>query len=276
MNTIIGSETGAVLASAIGRSIFMNLLENSAMSPKSTQLKTVPLTVLVVDDEPDLVELIAYNLQQQGHTVLTACNGAEAIDQAKSRQPDLIVLDVMMPELNGIEVARRLRSRTETASVPIIMLTAKTEEAHEIEGLGAGADDYITKPFSMQVLMARIDAMARRTGGTSASGRDSVLTLGAVSIDLDEHQVSVDGTPVSLTITEFRLLSTLFANEGKVMTRPALISSAIGPGVTVTERTIDVHVTALRKKITPYSSMISTVRGVGYRADAPQTVEQNA
>lgn len=246
------------------------------MSPKNTGLKVSPLTVLVVDDEPDLVELIAYNLEQQGHTVLTANNGADAISHAKSRQPDLIVLDVMMPELNGIEVSRRLRSQTETASIPIIMLTAKTEENHEIEGLDAGADDYITKPFSMQVLLARINAMARRTGGASVSGRDSVLNLGAVDIDLEEHQVSVDGRPISLTITEFRLLATLFSNEGKVMTRPALISSAIGPGVTVTERTIDVHVTALRKKIAPYSSMISTVRGVGYRADAPEPIEQDA
>jgi len=246
------------------------------MSPKGTTQKIMPLTILVVDDEPDLVELISYNLSQQGHTVISAGNGVEAIELAKSRQPDLVVLDVMMPELNGIEVARRLRSQTETASLPIIMLTAKTEETHEIEGLGAGADDYITKPFSMQVLVARIEAMARRTGGSTPSGRETVISLGAVSIDLDEHQVSVDGNPISLTITEFRLLSTLFANEGKVMTRPALISSAIGPGVTVTERTIDVHVTALRKKITPYSGMISTVRGVGYRADAPQVIEQDA
>jgi DNA-binding response OmpR family regulator len=246
------------------------------MSPKGTAQKIMPLTILVVDDEPDLVELIAYNLSQQGHTVISAGNGVEAIELAKSRQPDLVVLDVMMPELNGIEVARRLRSQTETASLPIIMLTAKTDEVHEIEGLDAGADDYVTKPFSMQVLVARIEAMARRTGGSSSSGRETVISLGAVNIDLDEHQVSVDERPISLTITEFRLLSTLFSNEGKVMTRPALISSAIGPGVTVTERTIDVHVTALRKKIAPYSGMISTVRGVGYRADAPQVIEQDS
>lgn len=245
------------------------------MSLKSTTT-TPPLTILVVDDEPDLVELISYNLEQQGHTVISAGNGAEALRLAKARQPDLIVLDVMMPELSGIEVARRLRSQTETASLPIIMLTAKSEEAHELEGLGSGADDYITKPFSMQVLLARINAMARRTSGSSSSGRETVINLGDVSIDLEEHQVSVDGRPISLTITEFRLLATLFANEGKVMTRPALISSAIGPGVTVTERTIDVHVTALRKKIAPHSGMISTVRGVGYRADAPQRVEQDA
>jgi two-component system phosphate regulon response regulator PhoB len=245
------------------------------MSQKSATTST-PLTILVVDDEPDLVELIAYNLEQQGHSVLQAGNGVEALQLAKSRQPDLVVLDVMMPELNGIEVARRLRSQTETASLPIIMLTAKSEEAHELEGLGSGADDYITKPFSMQVLLARINAMARRTSGSGSSGRATTLNLGPVEIDLEEHQASVDGKHISLTITEFRLLATLFSNEGKVMTRPALISSAIGPGVTVTERTIDVHVTALRKKIAPHSSMISTVRGVGYRADAPQPAEQDA
>lgn len=243
------------------------------MSTPPPSQKVPPLTILVVDDEPDLVELIAYNLQQQGHSVLSANNGLVGLELAKSRQPDLLVLDVMMPEINGIEVARRLRSQTETASIPIIMLTAKSEETHELEGLGAGADDYITKPFSMQVLLARINAMARRTNSGSG-GRGSLLSLGPVSIDLDEHQASVEGSPIALTITEFRLLSTLIANEGKVMTRPALISSAIGPGVTVTERTIDVHITALRKKIAPHSGMISTVRGVGYRADAPQPAER--
>lgn len=241
------------------------------MSNKPASKTAAPLTILVVDDEPDLVELIAYNLQQQGHSVLTAGDGRVALDLAKSRQPDLVVLDVMMPEFSGVEVARRLRNQTETASMPIIMLTAKSEENHELEGLGAGADDYITKPFSMQVLMARIDALARRSGG---GGRESVLNLGPVTIDLDEHQAQVEGKPIALTITEFRLLATLISNEGKVMTRPSLISSAIGPGVTVTERTIDVHITALRKKIAPHSGMISTVRGVGYRADAPQAAER--
>ncbi len=152
------------------------------------------------------------------------------------------------------------------------MLTAKSEEADELNGLGAGADDYISKPFSMNVLLARIDALTRRTGSSSNS-HDSILTLGPVKIDLDEHQVTVDNNSISLTITEFRLLSALMSNAGKVLSRPALISHAIGQGVAVTERTIDVHVTALRKKISPHSSMISTVRGVGYRADALQTHE---
>jgi len=223
------------------------------------------MTILVVDDEPDLVELITYNLEQQGFNILSASDGAQALELAKSRLPDLIVLDVMMPKLTGVEVAKRLRAQTETASMRIIMLTAKAEEADELGGLGAGADDYITKPFSMQVLVARINALTRRTATTH--GQSTKLSLGPVAIDLDLHQASVDGHPISLTITEFRLLSALLSNQSKVLSRPALISNAIGPGVAVTERTIDVHITSLRKKIAPYSSMITTVRGVGYRAD---------
>lgn len=230
--------------------------------------ETKPLTILVVDDEPDIVELISYNLEQHGHSVLNASDGAQALQLAKSRLPDLVVLDVMMPQVNGIEVARRLRAQTETASMPIIMLTAKAQEAHELEGLVAGADDYITKPFSMQVLLARINALTRRSSSASSS-MNTTLALGPVHVDLNEHQTMVDDNPVQLTITEFRLLCALINNQGRVLSRPALISNAIGPGVAVTERTIDVHITALRKKIAPYSSMITTVRGVGYRADAP-------
>ncbi len=228
-------------------------------------------TILVVDDEPDILELIIYNLEQHGHTVISASNGAKALELAKSRLPDLIVLDVMMPEINGVEVAKRLRAQTETAAMPIIMLTARSEESNELEGLDAGADDYITKPFSMQVLLARINSLTRRSM-QSSPGQGSQLTLGPVAVDLDEHQATVDGETIQLTITEFRVLCALLNNQGKVLSRPALISNAIGPGVAVTERTIDVHITALRKKISPYSSMITTVRGVGYRADKPADV----
>jgi two-component system phosphate regulon response regulator PhoB len=229
------------------------------------------LKILVVDDEPDLVELIEYNISQHGHTVVTAGDGARALELAKEQVPDLVVLDVMMPRLNGTEVAKRLRSQTETASIPIIMLTAKAEEADELEGLGAGADDYITKPFSMQILLARIEALARRTSGSAQESTN--ITLGPITIDLVKHQTLVDGQPISLTITEFRLLSTLLSEPGQVLTRQALISAAIGPGVAVTARTIDVHITAIRRKLKPYSKMISTVRSVGYRADAPVGAE---
>jgi len=238
------------------------------MSTASQNAPFTKSTILVVDDEPDIVELISYNLEQQGHTVVSASNGADALQIAKSRQPDLIVLDVMMPQLTGIEVAKRLRSQTETSTVPIIMLTARSEEVDELAGLDAGVDDYITKPFSMQVLIARINALSRRTTGKSTTQMANI-SLGPVAIDFNEHRATVDGKEIQLTITEFRVLCALISNSGKVLSRPSLISNAIGPGVAVTERTIDVHITALRKKISPYSSMIATVRGVGYRADEP-------
>lgn len=242
-------------------------MNTQSATPKPSSISR-PLTILVADDEPDLVELITYNLKQLGHTIVPATDGAQALELAKSKVPDLLVLDVMMPELTGIEVAKRLRAQTETARIPIIMLTAKSEESDELVGLNAGADDYISKPFSMNLLVARIDALTRRSSSSQTSN-ESQLSLGPVSINFDEHQATVDGKPIQLTITEFRLLCALLSNKGKVLSRPALISNAIGPGVAVTERTIDVHVTALRKKIAPHSSMITTVRGVGYRADLP-------
>ncbi|MBO6512899.1 MAG: response regulator transcription factor [Phycisphaerales bacterium] len=223
--------------------------------------------ILVVDDEPDLRELIEYNLTQSGHKVTCAADGIQALELASSIVPDVLVLDVMMPELNGIEVAKRLRNKTETASIPIIMLTAKAEEAHELEGLDAGADDYITKPFSMPVLVARINSLSRRT--RMENTMDASITLGPIAINLHEHQVSVAGQPIQLTITEFRLLAALAQSKGKVLSRAELISRAIGPAVTVTPRTVDVHITALRKKLGDHANLISTVRAVGYRADDP-------
>lgn len=228
---------------------------------------TQQLQVLVVDDEPDLCELIEYNLTQSGHAVTTAQDGIEAIELAQSTVPDVIVLDVMMPGLNGIEVAKRLRNQTQTASIPIIMLTALAEEINELEGLNAGADDYITKPVSIPVLIARINSLSRRTRLESNS--DSSATLGPIAINLHEHKVLVDNQPVQLTITEFRLLTALVQSKGKVLSRAELISKAIGPAVTVTPRTVDVHITALRKKLGDHAELITTVRAVGYRADDP-------
>jgi len=230
-----------------------------------------PLQILVVDDEPDLRELIEYNLAQNGYSVLTAGDGITALELAQGHAPDLIVLDVMMPGMSGIEVAQRLRNQTQTSSIPIIMLTAKAEEAHELEGFGAGVDDYMSKPFSMQILIARINSLTRRSGSSTQNTTD--LSLGPITIDLNEHMVCIDTTPIQLTITEFRLLSTLIGSKGSVLSRPELISRAIGPGVTVTERTVDVHITALRKKLGDHAGLITTVRGVGYRADEPQVSE---
>lgn len=218
--------------------------------------------ILVVEDEPDLAELIAYNLRIEGHEVEIAQDGAAALHMIEQARPDLILLDLMMPRLSGQQVAERLKQAPATSSIPIIMLTAMSAETDELQGLKLGADDYITKPFSMSVLLARVGAVLRRSGLAAPA---KPLSVGPLTIDEQVHRVTLDGAPMKLTLTEFRLLSALMSASGRVLSRRALISSAMGPGVTVTERTIDVHVTSIRKKLGEHASMIRTIRGVGYR-----------
>jgi two-component system phosphate regulon response regulator PhoB len=220
--------------------------------------------VLVVDDEKDLADLLSYNLRKAGYEVGTAATGLRALQAVADRRPDLIILDLMLPELSGTEVAGRIRSNPETATIPIVMLTAKGEEVDQLVGLTVGADDYVTKPFSTKVLLARVEAVLRRAS-RPADGRE-VVTLGPIVLDMQTHDVTVDGAAVKLTLTEFRLLSSLIAAGGRVLSRALLMSRAMGPGVTVTERTIDVHITAVRKKLGPHAGIVKTVRGVGYRA----------
>jgi two-component system phosphate regulon response regulator PhoB len=217
-----------------------------------------------VDDEKDLLDLLSYNLRKAGHQVSTAATGLRALQSIADRRPDLIILDLMLPELSGTEVAARIRANPETAAIPIIMLTAKTTEADQLVGLTVGADDYVTKPFSPRVLLARVDAVLRRT--VKPSDDRQLIELGPVSINMETHEASVDGEVAKLTLTEFRLLSSLIAAGGKVLSRQVLMGRAMGPGVTVTERTIDVHITAVRKKLGDHAALIKTVRGVGYRA----------
>ena len=228
--------------------------------------------ILVVDDEKDLVELITYNLGRNGFEVLAAHNGNDALEVAGREIPDLIVLDLMLPGLDGTEVARRLRADSRTAAVPIVMLTAKSEETDVIVGLTLGADDYVTKPFSMKILLARINTVLRRNDPASgaaaaggAGGEGGVLKAGPLAIDPSRHEVAVDGEPVRLTLTEFKLLSSLVAARGRVLTRDQLMDKAMGPDVFVTDRAIDVHVTAIRKKLGAAHWLVHTVRGVGYR-----------
>lgn len=222
--------------------------------------------ILIVDDERDLLELLQFNLGKAGYETSTASNGRQALEAIAHRAPDLILLDVMLPELSGTEVAGRVRSNPATAHIPIVMLTAKGEDVDQIVGLTVGADDYVTKPFSNKVLLARIEAVLRRAGKSGADTR--LLTLGPVRVNIDTHEVWVDQLPVKLTLTEFRLLTALMHAGGKVLNRSALMTKAIGPGITVTERTIDVHMTAIRKRLGPHAGMIKTVRGVGYRMTA--------
>jgi len=218
--------------------------------------------ILIVEDEVDLADIVAFNLRRAGYTPMTAHNGAEGLDLALRERPDLLLLDLMLPKLSGMDVARRLRSDPSTASIPIIMLTAKADEIDQLEGLTTGADDYITKPFSIPVLLARVEAVLRRT---SSADDASVMTLGGVCVNLDTYDVTVDDTPTQLTATEFKLLVSLLQAGGRVLTRRELISRAMGAGVRITDRAIDVHLAAVRKKLGSQGKLIKTVRSVGYR-----------
>lgn len=230
--------------------------------------------ILVVEDERDLVDLLVYNLQKSGYRTTVATNGRQALDLAVSTRPDLILLDLMLPELSGTEVAGRVRTNPATSSIPIIMLTAKGGEVDQIVGLSVGADDYLPKPFSMKVLLARIEAVLRRTGKPAQEPRRT-LQLGPVEINTETHEVFLEGRLLKLTLTEFRLLTGLLLAGGRVLSRGDLMSRAMGPGVMVTERTIDVHITSIRKKLGVHGGMVRTVRGVGYRAtQEPETATE--
>jgi DNA-binding response OmpR family regulator len=219
-------------------------------------------TILVVDDERDLLELVSHNLTRAGYNVITASNGTDALRTARAQRPDLLLLDLMIPGVEGTEVTRRLKADPETASIPIVMLTAKGEETDIIVGLTLGADDYITKPFSTKILQARVTAVLRRSEASTSS---PTVRVGPLLIDAAKHEASIDQQALRLTLTEFKLLSALVGARGRVLTRDQLMSKAIGPDITVNDRAIDVHITALRKKLGEANYLVHTVRGVGYR-----------
>jgi DNA-binding response OmpR family regulator len=221
--------------------------------------------VLIVDDEKDIVDLVAYNLARNGYDTITASDGNDALDSASKNIPDLIILDLMLPGIDGMEVARRLKSDARTASIPIVMLTAKGEETDVVVGLTLGADDYVTKPFSMKVLLARVASVLRRAETGAAVPEGGTLRAGPLSIDTFKHEVLVNEEPIKLTLTEFKLLSALLTARGRVLTRDQLMDKAMGTDVFVTDRAIDVHITAIRKKLGDASWLVNTVRGVGYR-----------
>lgn len=241
----------------------MAKFEASPSEPKRPA--TAKKRVLVVDDERDLVELITYNLQRNGFDTLSADNGQSALDLALKEAPDLILLDVMMPALDGSEVVRRLKADPRTASLPIIMLTAKSEETDIVVGLTVGADDYVTKPFQMKVLLARINSVLRRSEQPAAASSSKTLKAGPLEIDSDRHEVTVDGQSIKLTLTEFKLLAAIVSARGRVLSRDQLMDKAMGSDTFVTDRAIDVHVTAIRRKLGSASWLVRTVRGVGYR-----------
>jgi DNA-binding response OmpR family regulator len=220
--------------------------------------------ILVVDDERDLVELIGVNLLRQGYEGVFAYDGKVGLEMARKLMPDLILLDLMMPGLSGQEVATRLKGDPQTAHIPILMLTARGEETDIIVGLTLGADDYVTKPFSMKVLMARIAAVLRRKAATAEAGQQ-ILSNGPMVIDEARHEVTLEGHPITVTPTEFKLLTALTMARGRVLSRDQLIDRVMGAEIYVTDRAIDVHVTAVRRKLGAHQWMIHTVRGVGYK-----------
>jgi len=223
--------------------------------------------VLVVEDEKDLADMLAHHLRREGYDCRIAGDGQAAWAEVQRRVPDVIILDRMLPKMSGDELAARLKRDSRCAGVPVIMLTAKTEETDELVGFALGADDYVTKPFSMKRLLARVAAVLRRR--ETAAEPSEVLTGGPITLDRGRYDVTVDGKPIVLTATEFRLLGALMAARGRVLSREQLLDSVLGYGVAVTQRTIDVHVAALRKKLGDAANWVQTVRGVGYTFRPP-------
>ena len=222
--------------------------------------------ILIVDDEQNIVELIKFNLESSGYNVSCAYNGQDAVDIAKKEQPSLILLDLMLPVKDGLEVCKEIRRDILISNTPIIMLTAKCEELDKILGLELGADDYITKPFSVRELIARVKSILRRT--QYSNNNHNSFTIQNLSIDFSKHEVKKDGAIVDLTLKEFELLEHLVKNRGKVLTRDILLDKIWGYEYIGETRTVDVHIRHLRKKIEDDDSkpkLIETIRGIGYR-----------
>jgi two-component system phosphate regulon response regulator PhoB len=219
--------------------------------------------ILIIEDERALTQVLTYNLQREGYETLVAHDGQEGLRKAQTHLPDLVLLDLMLPVVDGLEVCRQLRSGDQTRKIPIVMLTAKGEETDQVVGFSLGADDYVTKPFSVKVLLQRIKAIQRRFQGEEEPA-DIIDHLG-VRVDRVRHQVSVNGKALELTPTEFRLLECFLRQPGRAFTRAQLMDAAMGEEAVVLERTIDVHVKSLRRKLGPAGKLIETVRGLGYR-----------
>ena len=219
--------------------------------------------IIVVEDEPDLVDVVTYNLQREGYLVLAAQRGDEGLNLIRSERPDLVLLDLMLPGMDGLSICRQMKSDGSLSEIPIIIASAKGEESDVVIGLEMGADDYLAKPFSPRELLARIKAVLRR-GAPRDVIRERLVIRGLV-IDSGKHEVRIEDEIISLTSTEFKLLHHLAASRGRAFSREQLLNKVVGMGVVVVDRNIDVHIRAVRKKLGNHSNMIQTIRGVGYR-----------
>mgnify|MGYP000185730416 CR=1 FL=1 len=221
--------------------------------------------ILVVEDHKDTRELLKYNLTSAGFDVAAVEDGQGGLEKSKVFHPDLILLDLMLPGMDGLEVCRKLKQDPTTSGVPVIMLTAKGEEIDRIVGLELGADDYVVKPFSPRELILRIKAVLRRSGSSDHPSRPAVWEREGLRVDFEAHQIEIDDEPIPLTATEFKLLSELINGQGKVQTRDHLLDTVWDTHFEGYSRTVDTHVRRLRQKLGPYAEWIETVRGVGYR-----------
>jgi len=226
--------------------------------------------ILIVDDEKDIIKMLDYNLKKEGYRVISVCNGEDALDSAKRENPDLIILDLMLPGIDGLEVSKSLKKEPKTSRIPIIMLTAKAQEADKVIGLELGADDYVTKPFSPRELIARMKAVLRRI--QEREKLPEVLKIGDLTIDFSKIQAYIKDKPVDLTSKEFELLRTLIKARGRVLSRDYLLDTIWGfdHAVEIQTRTVDVHIRTLRKKLKSEAKRIITVKNYGYRFEADE------
>lgn len=221
--------------------------------------------IVVIEDEADIREVIEHNLSREGYKVAASPDGEEGLRLVKKNAPDLVLLDLMLPGLDGIEVCRRLKADPMMQGIPVIMVTAKGEESDVVLGLGMGADDYVTKPFSPKALVARIKAVLRRGSLKEINSEGKRIIVGEVVVNAERHEVRIEGKPVVFTATELRLLHFLASHPGRVFTRDHLLSRVISEDAMVVHRNIDVHIRSVRKKLGPHRNLIETIRGVGYR-----------
>lgn len=221
--------------------------------------------ILVVEDESDIAELIRYQLEKAGFSVTCVRSGERALEAAERQLPDLVLLDLMLPGIDGLTVCRRLKGAAATRAIPVIMVTARGDERDVVRGLDSGADDYVVKPFSPAVLVARVEAALRRQGEAGPGDGDAPLSIRGIVIHPGRHEVKVNGRPVQLTRTEFMILHLLARRPGWVFTRGQIVSGVRGRSHVVTDRSVDVQIVSLRRKLGEAGSLIETVRGVGYR-----------
>ncbi len=224
-------------------------------------------TILIIEDERDLAELVAFNLEKEGFRTHLAADGVLGLDKARDLSPDLVLLDIMLPGMSGMEVCKALKGDVKTARIPVIMLTARGEEIDRVVGFEVGADDYVVKPFSTRELLLRVKAVLRRASPAPPAGK--IIAIGAVAIDTERHTVTVDGAPAELSTIEFKLLLVLAERAGRVQSRDQLLKDVWGYSYTGDTRTVDTHLTRLRAKLGEAGELIRTVRGFGYKMEAP-------